>query len=449
MKFLFKQLTRLKKNPPLIIGLSFALVILMGAIILNLPISTKDGNTVGFINALFTSASATCVTGLVVKNTAEYWSPFGKSVILMLIQIGGLGTMTLVSLVAVILGKKIGLKDRLLIKEQLNFETMTGLVRLIIYVIIVSLSIEIIGAICLSVKFIPMFGLKKGIAFSIFHSISAFCNAGFDILGESLVPYNKDLWLNLVIMSLVIIGGLGFSVYVDIYKKRKYSRYSVHTKMVLIITSILLVLGTVLFFAFEYNNVKTFEDMNIGNKILASGFQSTISRTAGFNSVDIGGITDASKFLFVILMFIGGSPGSTAGGLKTTTFGVLLFTVISIIQDQKEVDLLKRTIPISIIKKAFVMAFICVFVVIFVTLTLTIVEGGRFDFIDILFETVSGFGTVGLSTGITPELSEFSKIIITITMYLGRVGPTTLAIGLGKGHKKRSIRYVDGSILIG
>lgn len=449
MKFLFKQLTRLKKNPPLIIGLSFALVILIGAIILNLPISTKDGNTVGFINALFTSASATCVTGLVVKNTAEYWSPFGKSVILMLIQIGGLGTMTLVSLVAVILGKKIGLKDRLLIKEQLNFETMTGLVRLIIYVIIVSLSIEIIGAICLSVKFIPMFGLKKGIAFSIFHSISAFCNAGFDILGESLVPYNKDLWLNLVIMSLVIIGGLGFSVYVDIYKKRKYSRYSVHTKMVLIITSILLVLGTVLFFAFEYNNVKTFEDMNIGNKILASGFQSTISRTAGFNSVDIGGITDASKFLFVILMFIGGSPGSTAGGLKTTTFGVLLFTVISIIQDQKEVDLLKRTIPISIIKKAFVMAFICVFVVIFVTLTLTIVEGGRFDFIDILFETVSGFGTVGLSTGITPELSEFSKIIITITMYLGRVGPTTLAIGLGKGHKKRSIRYVDGSILIG
>lgn len=449
MKFLFKQLTRLKKNPPLIIGLSFALVIFIGAIILNLPISTKDGNTVGFVNALFTSASATCVTGLVVKNTAAYWSPFGKTIILMLIQIGGLGTMTLVSLVAVIVGKKIGLKDRLLIKEQLNFETLTGLVRLIIYVIIVSISIEIIGAICLSIKFIPMFGFKKGIAFSIFHSISAFCNAGFDILGESLVPYKKDLWLNLVIMSLVIIGGLGFSVYVDIYKKRKYSRYSIHTKMVLIITSILLVLGTVLFFAFEYSNEKTFEGMNIGNKILASGFQSTIARTAGFNSVDIGAITDASKFLLVILMFIGGSPGSTAGGLKTTTFGILLFTVISIIQDQKEVDLLKRTIPISIIKKAFVMAFICVFVVIFVTLSLTIVEGGRFDFIDILFETVSGFGTVGLSTGITPELSEISKLIITITMYLGRVGPTTLAIGLGKGHKKRSIRYVDGSILIG
>ncbi|MDO5713702.1 MAG: TrkH family potassium uptake protein [Tissierellia bacterium] len=449
MKTVSLKIQKLKRNPPLLLGGTFAIVILVGAILLTLPQASADGSSTSFVDALFTSGSATCVTGLIVKNTASSWSPLGKGIILALIQIGGLGTMTIISIISLMLNRRIGLQERLAIKEQLNSLTMSGLVRLIKYVTTLTLVMEGVGAIFLGLRFIPQYGLQKGIVFSVFHSISAFCNAGFDILGNSMEPYQTDWLINLTVMLLVIFGGLGFSVYVDIYKKRKYRSLTIHSKMVLSMTAFLLVAGTFLILLCEYHNPKTMEGLSVPNKFLAASFQSTIARTAGFNSINIRGMTDASSFIMIILMFIGGSPGSTAGGLKTTTFGVLLATTYTVVTNKEDVVWKKRVIGQEIVKKSFVMAFIAIIVVISVTSLITIFEKDAFDFLDIFYESVSAFGTVGVSRGITADLSTPSKLILTLTMFLGRVGPTTLAFGLGKGMKKKKIRYAEGSILVG
>lgn len=449
MKILNKYIEKLKGNPPLLLGGTFAVVILVGALLLCLPFSSTDGKSATFTDALFTSASATCVTGLIVRNTAEGWTTFGKLVIITLIQIGGLGTMTIISMISVILRRRIGLQERLAIKEQLNSVTLSGMVRLIRYVVTFSLIVELIGALILSIRFVPMFGWGRGICFGLFHSISAFCNAGFDILGNSIVPYSADPIINLTIMLLIIMGGLGFGVYVDMYRKRKMKNFSLHTKMVLAVTAVLLAGGTLLFLILEYGNPETMKAFSLPHKVLAAGFQSTIARTAGFNSIDVKGMTDASAFVMIILMFIGGSPGSTAGGLKTTTFGVLLLSVISTIRGEDYVVWRKRTIPGEVIKKSFVMAFIASILVVGVTCFIAVVEHDAFDFLDILFETVSAFGTVGVSRGITSSLSDPSKWILTLTMFLGRVGPTSIALGLGKGLHKKKIRYAEGNIIVG
>ena len=443
------KLEKLIENPPLVLGISFAFIILVGAMLLNLPIASKNVESVGFINALFTASSATCVTGLIVVNTAAHWTIFGKIVIITLIQIGGLGTMVVFSMLALILKRKIGLKQRLLIKEQLNSDSLKGLVKLVKYVITVSFGIELVGAILLSFRFIPMFGLKTGIAFSLFHSVSAFCNAGFDLLGSSLEPYYYDTLLNIVIMSLVIIGGLGFTVYLDIYNNKKWRKFNLHTKMVLIITAILLLLGTILFLAIEYNNPNTIGPMSFKDKLLASSFQSAIVRTAGFNSVSTASLNDATIFLLIILMFIGGSPASTAGGIKTTTFGVLLFSTISTLRGEKKAVVMKKTIPVATILKCLAIIFICILLVLAVALGLQIIEGDKFQFIDILFETVSAFATVGITRGITSDFSTLSKIILSVTMFLGRVGPTTLAIGIMKKRKVSNLKYSEGHIIVG
>lgn len=443
------RIAKLIENPPLVLGISFAFIILLGALLLNLPIASAKGESVGFVNALFTASSATCVTGLIVVNTAAYWSVFGKVVIITLIQIGGLGTMVVFTMLALVLKRRIGLKQRLLIKEQLNADSLKGLVKLVKYVIGVSFLIEFIGAVLLSFRFIPMYGLGKGILFSLFHAISAFCNAGFDIMGSSLEPYYYDVLLNVVIMSLVIIGGLGFTVYLDIYKKRSWKKLNIHTKMVLIITAILLVVGTVLFLLIEYNNPDTIGPMSFKDKLLVSSFQSAIVRTAGFNSVPTGPLNDATIFLLIILMFIGGSPASTAGGIKTTTFGVLLFSTISTLKGEKEAVVLKKTIPVATILKALAIIFICILLVLAVALGIQIVEGDKFEFIDVLFETVSAFATVGITRGITSSLSTISKIILSVTMFLGRVGPTTLAIGIMRKRKTSKLKYSEGNIIVG
>lgn len=443
------KINKLIQNPPLVLGISFAVIIFIGSILLNLPIASASGKPVGFVNALFTAASATCVTGLIVVNTAAFWTVFGKVVILCLIQIGGLGTMVIFTMFAIILKKRIGLKQRLLIKEQLNSNSLKGLVKLVKYVISVSFCIELIGAVLLSFQFIPMFGVKKGIAFSIFHSISAFCNAGFDLLGNSFVPYYNDTFLNIVIMLLVIIGGLGFTVYLDIYHKRQWKNLNLHTKMVLITSAILLIVGTVLFLLIEYNSPVSIGKMPLKDKLLVASFQSTIVRTAGFNSINVGSLSDATIFMMTILMFIGGSPASTAGGIKTTTFGVLLFSTISILRGEKEAVVLKKSIPVSTILKALAIIFICMLLVISVAFGLQVIENDRFKFIDVLFETVSAFATVGITRGITPDLSSLSKIILTITMFLGRVGPTTLAIGIMRKRKVSAVKYSEGNIIVG
>ncbi|WBW50337.1 TrkH family potassium uptake protein [Peptoniphilus equinus] len=434
-------------NPPMVVGVSFLLVIFIGAALLNLPISSAEGKSLGFVNALFTSTSATCVTGLIVVNTAEYFSAFGKTVILTLIQIGGVGTMVMFSLIAMLFNVKMGLKERLLIKEQLNQDTLTGLVKLTKNVLVTTLVIEGIGAVVLALRFVPEFGMMRGLAYSVFHSISAFCNAGFDILGSSLEPYPEDLILNGTIIILVILGGLGFGVYSDIYKKRSLKKLSLHSKMVLWMSALLLAAGTVLIYIMEYAN--TLKGLSAPGKLLAALFQSTITRTAGFNSIPIGEVHFASAVVMIVLMFIGGSPASTAGGLKTTTFGVILATMISVIKGERDVVFFRRAIPRDVVLKAVAITMIYMVAVMVAVLLITIIEVDRFSLLDVLFETVSGFGTVGMSRGITSALSDPSKLIIAISMYLGRIGPTTLAVAFMRRRKTAAIRYASGDIMVG
>ncbi|HHV25835.1 Trk family potassium uptake protein [Anaerosalibacter bizertensis] len=449
MDFLKRRLRQLELNPPRVLALGFAGLILIGAILLNLPIASKSGESIGFINALFTSASSVCVTGLVVVNTGEYWSLFGHIVIICLIQMGGLGFMTLATLVALILGKKITLKERLIIKEQLNQETMSGLVKLTKYVILSTFAIEGLGALFLSTRFIPRYGFIKGLWFSIFHSISAFCNAGFDITGNSIVPFKGDIVVNLTIAFLIIIGGLGFSVYIDISRHKRFNRLSLHSKLVLVITLILIIVGMILFYIIEWDNLGTLEPLNTKERIVASFFQSVVTRTAGFNSIDMSKMKDTTTFIMIILMFIGGSPGSTAGGIKTTTFGAILLTTFTVIRGGRDVVAYKRRIPQEIIYRALTIASIGIFLVTVISMILTISEGA--NFLDLLFETTSAFATVGLTRGVTPDLTDFGKILIAITMYLGRVGPLTMAFAFAKRQKNsiKNYRYSEGNILVG
>ena len=439
-----------KLNPPRVLAIAFALIILVGACILNLPIASTDGQSVGFINALFTASSSVCVTGLVVINTAEHWTLFGQVVIIILIQIGGLGFMTMATIVALLLGKKITLKDRLVMQEELNASSLSGLVKLTKYVIATTFIIEGIGAILLSTRFIPIYGLRKGIWFSVFHAISAFCNAGFDVIGDSMIPFVDDIVVNFAIGSLVILGGLGFTVYTDISKNKNIHRCSLHTKLVLLISAILLILGAVLILIIEYNNPVTLGNLSLKGKILASTFQSVIARTAGFSSVDIAPLYDTTIFVLILLMFIGGSPGSTAGGIKTTTFGVIFLTVRSVLKGNDDVVVLKRRIPNSIVLRAIAITAVGLLLVTSVTMILTVTEHGV-KFIDLLFETVSAFATVGLSRNLSPALSDIGKIIISLTMYAGKVGPLTLVFALAKKQKTDNgkYRYPEGKIIIG
>ena len=447
MAILSKYLKNIRLNPPRVLALGFGTLILIGAILLNLPIASQNGESIGFINSFFTSASAVCVTGLVVVNTAKHWSLFGKIVIIILIQIGGLGFMTMATIVAMLMGKKISLKERLIIKEQLNQENISGLVRLTRYVIFSTLLIELIGAILLSTKFIPRYGTIKGIWFSIFHSISAFCNAGFDIIGESIVPFVGDFIINITIALLIIIGGLGFNVYIDISQRKSFKRLHLHSKLVIVITLILIFTGMFLILLVERHNPDTLASLSTGDKLLASFFQSVIARTAGFNSVDISKLYDTTGFILIILMYIGGSPGSTAGGIKTTTFSTIILSTMAVVRGNKDVSVFNRRLNQDIINRALAIATIGLALILTVSLILTLTEEG--NFLDLLFETTSAFGTVGLTRGITPNLSNVGKILITITMYLGRVGPLTMAFAFSQRQKQPLYRHCEGNIIVG
>lgn len=445
-----RKFKNIKLNPAQVLALGFAGLILVGAVLLNLPIASTDGDSIGFIDSLFTAASAVCVTGLVVVNTATHWTLFGKIVIILLIQMGGLGFMTMATLVALILGKRITLKGRIMIQEGLNQFSLEGMVKLTKYVIESTITIEAIGAIMLSTRFIPVYGFKTGIWYSIFHSISAFCNAGFDIIGNSMIPFVGDIVVNVTIALLIIIGGLGYTVYIDLTAHKDVKKNALHTKLVLIITAILLLIGFVFIFIIEYNNPKTLGNLSLIDKITASMFQSVVPRTAGFNSIDIGSLTKATSFLIIILMFIGGSPGSTAGGIKTTTFGVIVLSIISVLKGRSDTEAFKKRIPNEIIFRALAVLGISLFLVITVTMILTLTESEN-SFLDIMFETTSAFATVGLTRGITPNLSNIGRIILTFTMFAGRVGPLTLGFALAKKHdeNKGNIRYPEGKIMIG
>ena len=446
-KYNEKFLDRLSESPPLILTLGFFILISIGALILSTPFVTRSGNPTNPIDAIFIAASASCVTGLSPVNTAEHWNSLGQVVIIILIQIGGLGIMTLASIIPLILRKKIGIKSRLILKEQLNIESMEGVIRLFRYVLGFTLVVESLGAILLAIRFVPTYGLGKGIWFSVFHSISAFCNAGFDILGDSIYPLRGDYLVNITIMSLVIIGGLGFMVTSEIYYKRHFKSISTHSKLVLFTNAGLILVGALGFFILESLKGGVLNNETIGDGVLISFFQSVSARTAGFYSADLSKINDSTAILLISLMFIGGSPGSTAGGIKTTTFVVLILAVISVIKNEKEPIVFKRRISDDTIKKALSIFVISLSIVIFVSFVIAAIED--FAFIDILYETASALGTVGATLGITDKLSAASKILITLCMYLGRIGPMTMALSFGLKSDVRLIRYPEGFISIG
>ena len=447
-----RRIERMKLNPAQIMVLGFASVILIGSILLNLPIASRNGESIGFVNALFTATSAVCVTGLVVVDTGTYWTVFGQTVILFLIQIGGLGFMTLATLIFFIFGKKITLRDRLVMQEALNQFKISGIVRLTQYILIATFLIEGIGAILLSIRFIPIFGVSKGIAYSIFHSISAFCNAGFDLMGDftSLTAFVNDPLVNGVVWILIVIGGLGFTVVVDLLQTRKFSRFSLHTKMVLSITAILIGLGFIMILILEYGNPATMGNLTLRGKLLSSMFHGITPRTAGFNTLPTDQLTTASIFLTIVFMFIGGSSGSTAGGVKTTTAGVVIWTIVSVIKGNDDTEIFHKRIPRDIINRSLAVIGISMLLIVLMTMALSITEKA-FSFIEIFFEATSAFGTVGLSLGITPSLSLPGRLLVSITMFAGRVGPLTLALALARQQQKKKglIKYPEEKVIVG
>ena len=429
-----------------IILLSFLITILIGSFLLSLPISSANGKSVSYLDALFTATTSTCVTGLVTLPTFSTWSFFGQAVILLLIQIGGLGVITIMSGVMLLFNRKMGIGDRLLIQDAFNLNTMSGLIEFVKNVLFGTLIIETLGAILYMFVFVPEFG-TKGIWISVFNSISAFCNAGLDIIGEnSICNYATNPLINIVTSSLVILGGLGYIVWWDVLRvirkrtpqNKKVFRYlSLHSKIVITVTSILIICGALLIFVFEYSNPLTIGNMTLSDKIQVSLFQSITTRTAGFASVPQENLTDPSTVVSVLLMLIGGSPVGTAGGIKTVTVAVLFCSAFATITNKNSASLFGRSISESFVKKA--VAVVVAFVTICTVSTVLMLTICNAPAIDVIYETVSASATVGLSRNLTARLNTLGKIIIIITMYFGRVGPISLAVALGRKKENQNV----------
>lgn len=433
-----------------ILALGFLIIILLGGVILSLPISSKNGTYTSLVDSIFTATSAVCVTGLITVDTGTHWNTFGHSVIMVLIELGGLGFMSITTFIAILLGKKITLRDRLIIQEAMNALDIQGLVKMMKYIVILTFAVQSIGAVLLSFIFIPQFGIGKGIFYSIFHSISAFCNAGFDLFGNfrSLTGYYNNYYLIIIISMLIVIGGLGFSVLSDLLNFKHIRKFSIHTKLVLYVTASLIALGALLIFCVEYKNEATLGSLNFGEKVLNSVFASITPRTAGFNSISTGDMTMGGKLVTIILMFIGGSPGSTAGGLKTTTFAVLILTVVSVLNGRDDTEVFGRRFSKESVYKAFTLFVLAMAIVLGVTMILSVAEPEQ-QFIDLLYEASSAIGTAGITTGVTQQIGTLSKFVIMLAMYFGRLGPITVFLALMKKNKKAGIRYPEAKILIG
>lgn len=431
-----------------VVLLAFLAIILAGSVLLSLPISSATGKAVAYIDALFTSTTATCVTGLVTLPTVTTWSVFGQVVILLLIQIGGLGVITIAAGIMVMLGKRIGIGNRILIQDSFNLNTMSGLVKFIKKVIIGTFVVEGIGALAYMTVFIPDFG-AKGIWISVFNSVSAFCNAGIDIISEnSLCDYALNPVINMTTALLIISGGIGFVVWWDLIriikdKKHRHLRFlTLHSKIALSVSFFLIIAGTILFFVFEYNNPLTMQNYSLPEKLEASFFQSVTTRTAGFATIPQENFTNSSALTSLLLMFVGGSPVGTAGGIKTVTFLVLLLTAASVIKNKRTVDIFNRQISSKSIKKAVAVFATSFTVMIISAILLSAVSGG--SLLDVMYETVSATATVGLTRNFTQTLNLFGKIIIIATMYFGRVGPISLAVAFGM--KKTNENIVENPV---
>ena len=437
---------KFKLSTTQIILLSFLVTILIGSGLLALPISSASGKAVPYLDALFTATTSTCVTGLVTIPTVSTWSVFGQIVILILIQIGGLGIITIMSGLMLLLNRKMGIDDRLLIQDAFNLNTMSGLAKFIKNVLIGTLIIEGVGAVLYMIVFVPDFG-ARGIWISVFNSVSAFCNAGIDIIAEnSLCNYATNPLINIVTSALIILGGLGYIVWWDVIrvvksrspKNRKIFRHlSLHSKIAITATAVLILVGAILIFIFEYDNPLTIGEMSLFDKIQISLFQSVTTRTAGFATIPQENLTNASATVSIVLMLIGGSPVGTAGGMKTVTIAVLICSAFATIRNKNSATLFGRRISEESIKKA--VSVVVMFLTICATSTILLMATSNASPLDAVFETVSATATVGLSRNLTATLNTFGKLIIIVTMYFGRVGPISLAIALGSKNESQNV----------
>ena len=446
-------------RPVQVILLGFLITIFAGSILLSLPAAAANGQATPYIDSLFTATTSVCVTGLIVETTMTHWSIFGQAVILVLVQIGGLGVVTITTGMFFVIGRRITLGNRILIQESLGLNTMTGLVSLVKKILLGTTIIEGTGAVFYATQFVPEFGWGYGIWAAVFNSVSAFCNAGMDIVREdSLRSYVTNPVMNFTTMALIILGGLGFIVWKDLWQglkkilkdkipvKRVITQLKFQTKIVLSVSFFLIMFGTILIFLFEYNNPATMKDLSLPGKIMASLFQSVTTRTAGFETVAQGALTDASSLVSMFMMIIGGSPAGTAGGVKTVTFAILVFCVVSVAKQEESISLFKRRVPNGLVSKALAIIVINLIVLMTSVLLLLVFDYG--SFIESCYECVSALATVGLTKGLTPNLTIAGKVIIIITMYLGRVGPISMAIGFSQKNKKKKVVYPEQDLIL-
>ncbi len=447
-----KAITVLKIKPPWVVILTFVSIVTVGTLLLLLPRATVPGKETTIMDALFTATSATCVTGLVVLDTGSHFSLLGQLIILSLIQVGGLGLMTFTSFFVLTLGKEFGVKDRTLLRDILDNRSIGRIGSLIMSILVITFTIEIVGAILLYFQFLPYNGGGLSSAYSaIFHSISAFCNAGFSLYSDSFIRYRNDLGINLTMSSLIILGGLGFIVTVNLlrwaygYFKHTKEPLSLQSKLVLTVSSLLIIGGTALIFLAEKNGV--LNGFSWKERLLTAYFQSVTARTAGFNTLNIGSVGIFTAFLFIILMFIGASPGSTGGGIKTSTFATLFLTIRSMTQGKHRVEVFHRTIPPLVVYQALCVAILALGWIAFSTLVLSLTENA--PFIDIFFEELSAFATVGLSRGLTSQLTTVGRVVIILSALVGRIGPLTLALAMGRRKTRELYQYPEERIMVG
>ena len=443
---LLKKWDNLSPYRKLIFG--FLVAIFVGTILLRLPFSLKENQDITVLDSLFTIVSAICVTGLSVVDVSQVFTSTGQLIILFFIQLGGLGVMTVSIIVFLLIGKKMSFETRELLKEERNSNSNGGITNFIKHLLLTVFVIEILGASILAYGFSKYYSLKRSIFYGLFHSVSAFCNAGFSLFTNNLEDFRYDKLISLTVSFLIILGGIGFVTINSfvIIKRKKIKNLSITSKFTLFITFLLLTFGTILFLMFEYNNSSTLKDMNFLDKIINSFFQSVTLRTAGFNTVPLTNIKPATIFISYILMFIGASPGSTGGGIKTTTFGILILYALGVLKRKEYVEVFKRRIDWELINKALAIVIISLFYIIVVTTIILSIESFTTD--KVIYEVISAFSTTGLSMGITADLGRISKLILVVTMFIGRLGPMTVALAF-TSNKKSSIKYPKEDILIG
>ncbi|MDH2879144.1 TrkH family potassium uptake protein [Bacillus cytotoxicus] len=434
----------MKMSPPRVLILSFIMLSIAGTCLLKLPVSTTT--SISWLDALFTTVSACTVTGLGVVDTGKIFTTFGQCVILFLIQVGGLGIMSFAVFIAIMLGRKIGLQNRILLQQALNQTNIGGVIGLVKSLFIFSFTVECIAALFLSFEWIPKYGIKKGVYYSLFHSISAFNNAGFSIWSDNLMSQSHSILVNIVISTLIILGGMGFTVIVDIKRKKSFKTLTLHSKLMLSSTLIINIIATLLIFIFEFHNSISMKGFTPFEETLAAYFQAISTRTAGFNTVDIAQLSTPSLLLMMLLMFIGAGSASTGGGIKLTTFLIMLFGVFKFLQEQDDIVIFKKSIKDTLIVKSLTITVISISFIFFSILILSITE--QTPLFMSAFEVFSAFGTVGLSMGLTPQLTVIGKFIIIFMMFFGKMGPLTLAFSFAR-KKQKKIKYPNEDLLTG